>query len=103
MEGTPVLESLAHSILEVALDGGPVDEMSHLEPSEHSVLITALDGGLTKGDGGPSLGPDRKLTFSKIPRATRNDDLVLRAAVLLPARNVGPSGLVARRSVARCR
>ena len=32
---------------------------------------------------------DRKLTFSKIPYATRNDDLVLGVAVPLPADNVG--------------
>ena len=94
MEGTPVLELLEHSNLEVALDGGPVDEMSHLEPLEHSVLNTALDSGLTKGDGGPKLGPDCKLTFSKLPHATRNDDLVLGAAVPLPAENVGRVALL---------
>ena len=45
----------------------------------------ALDGGLTKGDGGPQLDPHSKLTFSEVPRATGNDDLVLGAAVPLPA------------------
>ena len=88
MEGTLVLESLEHSNLEVVLNGGPVDEMSHLEPLEHSVLHTALDGrpregipvleplehsvldvaldgGLMKGDGGPKLRPDSKLTLSR--------------------------------------
>ena len=63
-EGTPVLDSLVHSVLDMALDGG-----------------------LTKGDGGPKLGPDRKLAFSEIPHATRNDDLVLGAPVPLPAEN----------------
>ena len=124
MEGTPVLESLEHSILNVALDGGPVDEMSHLEPAalehsvlhttlggrtregipvleplEHSVLDMALDGGLTKGDGGPKLGPDSKLTFRKYPHATRNDDLMLGAPVPLTAEN---GGLVASRWAALC-
>ena len=63
----------------------------------------ALDGGLTKGYGGPKLGPDSKLTFSEIPHATRNDDLVLGAAVPLLAGKCGPSGLVASRSAAQCR
>ena len=112
MEATPVLEPLEQSVLEVALDGGPVDEKSHLEPLEHSVLKAALDGrpmeripvleplehsvldmvldrGLMKGDGGPKLGPDRKLTFLEIPHVTRDDDLVLGAAVPLPAESVG--------------
>ena len=40
-------------------------------------------------DGGPELGPDRKLTFSAMPHEMRNDDLVLGAAVPLPAENVG--------------
>ena len=58
-------------------------------PVLDSVLDMALDGGLTKGDGGPKLDPDRKLTFSEIPHAPRNDDLVLGAPVPLPAENVG--------------
>ena len=49
--------------------------MSNMEPLEYSVLDTALDGRLMKGDGGPKLGLDSKLTFSG------NDDLVLGAAV----------------------
>ena len=46
MEGVPVLEPLEHSVLEMALDGGPLEEMSAsvLEPLEHSVLDVALDG-----------------------------------------------------------
>ena len=88
-----VLDPLEHSGLGVTdnvdVDSRPLEELPHLEPLEHSVLITALDGGLARGDGGPRLGPDRKLTFSKIHRATRNDDLVLGSAVPLPAGNVG--------------
>ena len=112
MEGIPDLEPLEHSVLEMALDSGLTEGTSHLEPLEHSVLNAALndrpmvgtpvldslehsvldmalDGGLTKGDGGPKFGPDRKLTLSEIPHATRNDDLVLGAPVPLPAENVG--------------
>ena len=63
------------------MEGIPV-----LEPLEHSVLDMALDSGLMKGDGGPKLGPDHKLTV--IPHATRDDDLVLGVAVPLPAENV---------------
>ena len=111
-EGISHLEPLEHSVRNVALDDGPVDEMSQLEPLkrsvlntapegrpmegilvtdplEHSVLDVALDSGIAKGDGGPMLGSDRKLTFSEIPYATRNVDLVLGAAVPLPADNVG--------------
>ena len=49
----------------------------------------ALGSGLTKGDGGLQFGADRDLTLSKIPHATRNDDLLLGAPVPLPAENVG--------------
>ena len=55
------LEPLEHSILDT-LDGRPREGIPVLEPLEHSVLD--MDGGLTKGDGGPKLGPDSKLTFS---------------------------------------
>ena len=96
------LEPLEHLVLNTTLDGQPREGIPVLEQSEHSVLDMALDGELTKGDGGPKLGPDSKLTFSEILRATRNDDLVLGAAVPLPAENVG-RGLVASRSAARCR
>ena len=44
MEGIPVLDPLEHSVLEMALNDGPLEEMSHLEPLEHSVLKVALDG-----------------------------------------------------------
>ena len=117
MEGLPDLEPFEHSVLEMALDSGLTEGISHLEPLEHSVLNAALngrpmegtpvldsleysvldmalDGGLTKGDGGPKLGLDRKLTFSEIPHATRNDDLVLGAPVPLPAENVGRVALL---------
>ena len=60
-----------------------------LDSLEHSVLDLALDGGLTKGDGGPKFGPNLKLTFLEIPHPTRNDDLVLGLPVPLPAGNVG--------------
>ena len=89
MKGIPDLEPLEHSVLEMALDSGLTEGISHLEPLEHSVLDMALDGGLTKGDGGLKFGPDRKLTLSEIPHATRNDDLMLGALVPLPAENVG--------------
>ena len=46
MEGTPVLEPLAHSVLEMTLDGGPMEGMPVLEPLEHSVLEMAQDGKL---------------------------------------------------------
>ena len=117
MEGIPDLEPLEHSVLEMALDSGLTEGISHLEPLEHSVLNAALkgrpmegtpvldslehsvldmalDGGLMKGVGGPKLGPDRKLTFSEIPHAMRNDDLVLGAPVPLPAENVGRVALL---------
>ena len=64
-----------------------------LEPLEHSVLDMALDSGLAKGDGGLMLGSDHKLIFSEIPYTTRNDDLVLGAAVPLPADDVGQMAL----------
>ena len=87
--GIPDLETLEHSVLEMALDSGLTEGISHLELLEHSVLDMALDGGLTKGDGGLKFGPDRKLTLSEIPHAMRNDDLMLGAPVPLPAENAG--------------
>ena len=87
-EGISHLEPLEHSVLNTAMDGRPVEGIPVLEPLEHSVLDMALDSGLVKGDGGPKLGSDRKLTFSEMPHASRNDDLVLGAAVPLPADNV---------------
>ena len=88
-EGITHLELLEHSVLNAALNSRPMEGTPVLDSLEHSVLDMALDGGLTKGDGGPKLGPDRKLTFSEIPHATRNDDLALGASVPLPAENVG--------------
>ena len=72
MKGIPVLEPLEHSVLEMTLDGGPIEEvvdwepLAHLvlnvtldgrpmegipdlEPLEHSVLVMALDSGLMEG------------------------------------------------------
>ena len=118
MEGISDLEPIEHSVLVMALDSGLTEGISHLEPLEHSVLNAALcdrhmegtpvqeplehsvldmalDSGLTKGDGGPKLGPERILTFSEISHATRNDDLVLGAAVPLLAENVGRVALSA--------
>ena len=111
-EGISHLEPLVHSVWNVALDDGPVDEMSQLEPLErsvlstapdgrpmegilitepleHSVLDVALDNGIAKGNGEPMLSSDRKLTFLEIPYVTGNVDLVLGAAVPLPADDVG--------------
>ena len=82
------LEPLEHSVLNVTLDGRPMMGIPVLEPLEHSVLDMALDSGLMKGDGEPKLGPDHKLTFADIPHSRRDDDLVLGAAVPLPADNV---------------
>ena len=42
----PVLEPLEHLVLEMPLDGEPMEGMSILEPLEHSVLERALDGGI---------------------------------------------------------
>ena len=61
------LEPLEHLVLNASLDGRPMEEILVLEPLEHSVLDMALDSGLTTGDGGPELGPDRKF-FSNAPR-----------------------------------
>ena len=44
MEGAPVLEPLEHSVLEIALDGGLIEDLSVLEPLEHSVLEVARKG-----------------------------------------------------------
>ena len=41
MEGIPVLEPLEHSVLVGALDSGPMEGMSHLEPFELSVMNAA--------------------------------------------------------------
>ena len=38
-----------------------------MDPLDHSVLYVALDSGIAKGDGGPMLGSDHKLSFSEIP------------------------------------
>ena len=124
MEGIPDLEPLEHSVLEMALDSRLTEGISQLEPLEHlvlnaalnsrpiegtpvlnslmcSVLDMALDSGLTKGGGGPKLGPDRKLTLSDITHATRNDELVLGTLVPLP--ECWPSGLVTNGWAASCR
>ena len=83
------LKPLERSVLNAAPDGRPMVGILITEPLEHSVLDVALDSGIAKGDGGPMLGSDRKLTFSEIPYATRNVNLVLGAAVPLPADDVG--------------
>ena len=41
--GAPVLEPLEHSVLEIALDGRLIVDLSVLEPLEHSVLEEASD------------------------------------------------------------
>ena len=112
MEGIPDLEPLEHSILGMALDSGLMEGISQLEPLEHSVLNAALnrrsnegftvlislqcsvldmtlDKGLLTKVGGPQFGPDRKLTLSDSPRATRDVDLELGRLVPLPAGDVG--------------
>ena len=43
------MEPLEHSVLDVALDGRPMEGIPVLEPLEHSVLEMALDGGPTAG------------------------------------------------------
>ena len=48
MEGIPVSEPLEHSVLGGgggALDSGLMEGMLHLEPLEHSVPLPAVDGG----------------------------------------------------------
>ena len=49
MAGTPVLESLEHSVLEKSPDGGFTERAPVLEPLEHSVLEKSPDGGCTEG------------------------------------------------------
>ena len=77
MEGIPDLEPLEHSVQNVILDDGSVDDLSQLEPLEHSVLNMALDNSLAQGSGEPMFGSDRGLTFTEIPDAMRNVDLGL--------------------------
>ena len=38
-------QTVEHSVLEMALDSGLTEGISHLEPLEHSVLNVALDDG----------------------------------------------------------
>ena len=49
MEGAPVLELIEHSVLEKPLHGGPMEGMSVLEPLEHSVLVTTQNDEPTEG------------------------------------------------------
>ena len=50
LEELSKLEPLEHSVLSVALDGRPMEGIPVLEPLEHSVLEMALDGRLMEGD-----------------------------------------------------
>ena len=42
-------EPLTHSVLNVTLDGRPMEGIPDPEPLEHLVLVMALDSGLTEG------------------------------------------------------
>ena len=42
-------EPLTHSVLNVTLDGRPMQGIPDPEPLEHSVLVMALDSGLMEG------------------------------------------------------
>ena len=54
MTGISVPELLEHSVLDLDLDGRPMEGISVLEPLEYSVLDVDLDGGPIKGKSGPA-------------------------------------------------
>ena len=84
MEGVPVLEPLEHSVLEIARNDGPLEEMSHLEPLEHTDLDAALDSRLMEGM--TVLEP----TEHSVLKETRSDGPTVGILVLEPLGHLVP-------------
>ena len=89
MEGIPDLEPLEHLVLEMALDSGLTEGISKLEPLEHSVLNVHTDNIIAEVHNELMFGSGSGWSFIKFTDAMRKEALSLRAAVPLPAGDVG--------------
>ena len=68
---------------------GLTEGISNLEPLEHSVLNVDLDNNIAEVHDEPMFVSDSGWSFMKLTDAMRKEALRLRAAVPLPASDVG--------------